>query len=78
MHQGSGAIVDAIAKRLGDNGSKVIKDMFGLCAGDTVSSSIPMLLEHYAFNNDWRNTLYVQEVRRRFGIIAALRLRAAR
>ena len=55
LHQGSGAIVDAIAKRLGDNGSKVIKDMFG--AGNTVSSSIPMLLEHYAFNNDWRNTL---------------------
>lgn len=55
LHQGSGAIVDAIAKRLGNNGSKVIKDMFG--AGNTVSSSIPMLLEHYAFNNDWRNTL---------------------
>ena len=55
LHQGSGAIVDAIAKRLGDNGSKVIKDMFG--AGNTVSSSIPMLLEHYAFNDEWRNAL---------------------
>ena len=57
LHQGSGAIVDAIAKRLGDNGSKVIKDMFG--AGNTVSSSIPMLLEHYAFGKEcqWRNTL---------------------
>ncbi len=55
LHQGSGAIVDAIAKRLGNNGSKVIKDMFG--AGNTVSSSIPMLLEHYSFNNKWRNTL---------------------
>ncbi len=55
LHQGSGAIVDAIAKRLGDNGSKVIKDMFG--AGNTVSSSIPMLLEHYGFDGKWNNTL---------------------
>ena len=55
LHQGSGAIVDAIAKRLGDNGSKVIKDMFG--AGNTVSSSIPMLLEHYGFDGKWNHTL---------------------
>ena len=55
VHQGSGAIVDAIAKRLGDNGSKVLKDMFG--AGNTVSSSIPMLLEHYAFDSQWNNAL---------------------
>ncbi|MDY0205945.1 MAG: ketoacyl-ACP synthase III [Pseudomonas sp.] len=55
LHQGSGAIVDAIAKRLGDNGNKVIKDMFG--AGNTVSSSIPMLLEHYAFDGKWRNAM---------------------
>lgn len=55
LHQGSGAIVDAIAKRLGDNGSKVIKDMFG--AGNTVSSSIPMLLEHYAFDGKWSNAM---------------------
>lgn len=56
LHQGSGAIVDAIAKRLGDeHGSKVIKDMFG--AGNTVSSSIPMLLEHYGDNLEWKNIL---------------------
>jgi len=55
LHQGSGAIVDAIAKRLGDNGSKVIKDMFG--AGNTVSSSIPMLLEHYGFDGKWKNAM---------------------
>lgn len=55
LHQGSGAIVDAITKRLGDNGSKVVKDMFD--AGNTVSSSIPMLLEHYAFDGNWRNAL---------------------
>lgn len=56
LHQGSGAIVDAIAKRLGDeHGHKVIKDMFG--AGNTVSSSIPMLLEHYGDNPEWKNVL---------------------
>ena len=56
LHQGSGAIVDAIAKRLGEkHGKKVIKDMFG--AGNTVSSSIPMLLEHYANNPEWENVL---------------------
>lgn len=56
LHQGSGAIVDAIAKRLGDeHAHKVIKDMFG--AGNTVSSSIPMLLEHYAHNPQWNNVL---------------------
>lgn len=56
LHQGSGAIVDAIAKRLGDeHGHKVIKNMFG--AGNTVSSSIPMLLEHYASNPEWSSVL---------------------
>lgn len=56
LHQGSGAIVDAIAKRLGEpHGAKVIKDMFG--AGNTVSSSIPLLLEHYANNPEWKNVL---------------------
>lgn len=56
LHQGSGAIVDAVAKRLGDeHADKVIKDMFG--AGNTVSSSIPLLLEHYADNPQWRNVI---------------------
>ncbi|MBB3102665.1 ketoacyl-ACP synthase III [Azomonas macrocytogenes] len=54
LHQGSGAIVDAIARRLGEGCSgKVIKDMFG--AGNTVSSTIPLLMERYAFESDWRN-----------------------
>jgi 3-oxoacyl-[acyl-carrier-protein] synthase-3 len=54
LHQGSGAIVDAIAKRLGENGDRVVKDMFG--AGNTVSSTIPMLMEHYAFGDShWKN-----------------------
>lgn len=54
LHQGSGAIVDAIAKRLGENGDRVVKDMFG--AGNTVSSTIPLLMEHYAFEGSkWKN-----------------------
>lgn len=56
LHQGSGAIVDAVAKRLGEeHAEKVIKDMFG--AGNTVSSSIPLLLEHYADNPQWQNII---------------------
>ncbi len=54
LHQGSGAIVDAIARRLGGEAEhKVLKDMFG--AGNTVSSTIPLLIEHYAFESEWRN-----------------------
>jgi len=54
LHQGSGAIVDAIAKRLGENGDRVVKNMFG--AGNTVSSTIPLLMEHYAFEDSaWKN-----------------------
>lgn len=53
LHQGSGAIVDAIAKRLGENGDRVVKDFFG--AGNTVSSTIPLLMERYAFDSPWRN-----------------------
>lgn len=53
LHQGSGAIVDAIAKRLGENGDRVVKDFFG--AGNTVSSTIPLLMERYAFDSLWRN-----------------------
>ena len=54
LHQGSGAIVDAIAKRLGENGDRVVKNMFG--AGNTVSSTIPLLMEHYAFEGSaWKS-----------------------
>ena len=55
IHQGSGAIVDAIAKRLGEHGDKVLKDMFG--AGNTVSSSIPLLLEHHILNSTHQQVL---------------------
>lgn len=53
LHQGSAAIVDAITKRLAVDETKVIKDMMGV--GNTVSSSIPLLLEKYAFTSDWQN-----------------------
>lgn len=53
LHQGSGVIVDALAKKLGENGERVIKDLFGI--GNTVSSTIPLLMERYAFNSDWKN-----------------------
>lgn len=55
LHQGSAAIVDAIAKRLGEHGDKVLKDMFG--AGNTVSSSIPLLLEHYVLDSEYQQVL---------------------
>jgi 3-oxoacyl-[acyl-carrier-protein] synthase-3 len=55
LHQGSGVIVDALTQKLGEHGSKVIKDMFG--AGNTVSSTVPLLLEHYAFDSDWKNVM---------------------
>lgn len=50
LHQGSAAIVDAIAKHFGDLAGRFVKDMQE--TGNTVSSSIPLLLEKYAFNND--------------------------
>lgn len=52
LHQGSAAIVELLTKKLGDNAHKAVKDLFG--AGNTVSSTIPLLLERYAFNSDWK------------------------
>jgi 3-oxoacyl-[acyl-carrier-protein] synthase-3 len=45
IHQGSAAIVDAVARRFeeGSTPEKFVKDM--LETGNTVSSSIPLLLE---------------------------------
>jgi 3-oxoacyl-[acyl-carrier-protein] synthase III len=48
LHQGSAAIVDAIAKQFGNIADRFIKDM--LDTGNTVSSSIPLLLQKYAFD----------------------------
>lgn len=52
-HQGSATIVDMLINQLGDNGHKVIKDMCEV--GNTVSSTLPLLLERYAAGSSWQN-----------------------
>ncbi|QAX82141.1 ketoacyl-ACP synthase III [Candidatus Pseudomonas adelgestsugas] len=53
IHQGSAAIVDAVARRFeGVPVEKFIKDMAG--TGNTVSSSIPLLLEKHMIDGDWK------------------------
>ncbi|MDK9762852.1 ketoacyl-ACP synthase III [Vibrio sp. D420a] len=50
LHQGSAAIIDAIAKRF-SKPERFIKNIGA--TGNTVSSSIPLLIEQYAMNSDW-------------------------
>ena len=52
IHQGSAAIVDAVARRFEDNPDKFVKDMVE--TGNTVSSSIPLLLEKHALDSTWQ------------------------
>jgi 3-oxoacyl-[acyl-carrier-protein] synthase-3 len=54
IHQGSAAIVDAVARRFeeGSSPEKFVKDM--LETGNTVSSSIPLLLEKHVLNATWK------------------------
>jgi 3-oxoacyl-[acyl-carrier-protein] synthase-3 len=47
LHQGSAAILDGIARHFGDLSVRFVKDMTN--TGNTVSSSIPLLLETRAF-----------------------------
>ena len=47
LHQGSAAIIDAISKRFSNISERFIKDMTN--TGNTVSSSIPLLLEKVIF-----------------------------
>ena len=52
IHQGSAAIVDAVARRFEeDSPEKFVKDMVE--TGNTVSSSIPLLLERHMFDSSW-------------------------
>lgn len=51
IHQGSAAIVDAVARRFEDKPEKFIKDMVE--TGNTVSSSIPLLLEKHVLDSTW-------------------------
>ncbi|ROL62839.1 ketoacyl-ACP synthase III [Pseudomonas vranovensis] len=49
IHQGSAAIVDAVARRFEDDPDKFVKDMVE--TGNTVSSSIPLLLEKHVLGS---------------------------
>lgn len=51
IHQGSAAIVDAIARRFCQP-ECFIKDLYE--TGNTVSSSIPLLIEKYAIHSHWQ------------------------
>lgn len=55
MHQGSLAIVDVIARRFPAVKDRFIKDMEQ--TGNTVSSSIPLLLEKYIIQKNYQNVL---------------------
>jgi 3-oxoacyl-[acyl-carrier-protein] synthase-3 len=52
IHQGSAAIVDAVARRFEEQPEKFVKDMVE--TGNTVSSSIPLLLEKHMFDGSWK------------------------
>ena len=55
LHQGSSAILDNIAKSFGDLGGRFVKDMTE--TGNTVSSSIPLLLEKRVFEGNLNRIL---------------------
>lgn len=55
LHQGSGAIVDSIAKRFNTVSDRFVKDMSD--TGNTISSSIPLLLEKVILNSDTNRIL---------------------
>ena len=55
LHQGSAAIVDAIARRYPEVRERFVKDI--LETGNTVSSSIPLLLEKYLLGKDLNRVL---------------------
>ncbi|MFG0831069.1 ketoacyl-ACP synthase III [Pseudomonas sp. CJQ_7] len=52
IHQGSAAIVDAVARRFEYDPEKFVKDM--LQTGNTVSSSIPLLLEKHVLTSQYK------------------------
>ncbi|EPM0509115.1 ketoacyl-ACP synthase III [Pseudomonas monteilii] len=55
LHQGSATIVDLLTQRLGKQGHKVIKDLSDV--GNTVSSSIPLLITRHVEDSDWSTLL---------------------
>ncbi len=52
IHQGSAAIVDAVARRFEDQPEKFVKDMVE--TGNTVSSSIALLVEKHVLGSSWQ------------------------
>ncbi|MBD8494741.1 ketoacyl-ACP synthase III [Pseudomonas syringae] len=52
IHQGSAAIVDAVARRFEDKPEKFVKDMVE--TGNTVSSSIALLVEKHVLGSSWQ------------------------
>jgi 3-oxoacyl-[acyl-carrier-protein] synthase-3 len=55
VHQGSAAIVDAISRRFGAQSNRFVLDIEE--TGNTISSSIPLLLEKHAFSSDWKRVV---------------------
>lgn len=55
LHQGSAAIVDAIARRFKGYGDRFIKDIE--LTGNTVSSSIPLLLRNHVIDSGCHNVV---------------------
>ncbi len=55
LHQGSYAIVDAISRRFKGNQEKFIRDIED--TGNTVSSSIPLLLEKHVLGSEYKNVI---------------------
>ncbi|GAB7532090.1 ketoacyl-ACP synthase III [Pseudomonas sp. 3A(2025)] len=52
IHQGSAAIVDAVARRFEEQPEKFVKDMVE--TGNTVSSSIALLVEKHVLGSSWQ------------------------
>lgn len=55
LHQGSGAVVDAISRRFPSVRERFVKDIVD--TGNTVSSSIPLLLEKYVMGSNLNKVL---------------------
>lgn len=55
IHQGSYAIVDAISRRFKENQHKFIRDIEN--TGNTVSSSVPLLLEKHVLGSDCKTVV---------------------
>tara|TARA_R110001606_G_C15403445_1_gene653644 strand:+ start:9308 stop:10240 length:933 start_codon:yes stop_codon:yes gene_type:complete len=55
IHQGSYAVVDAVSRRFKENRDKFLRDIEN--TGNTVSSSIPLLLENHVLGSDFKKVI---------------------